>query len=169
MAKPAVTDYPEHYRGYVGLVPEGDIIEIIASQLEETIAYVKANEDRKDFRYAEGKWSLIEVIGHIIDTERIMAYRLLRIARGDKTPLAGYDDEVYVENAHFSTRTIDDLLQEFKAVRMSTVALVKGLPEEAWEKSGFANNGEFTANALIYIIAGHERHHLKLIKERYTV
>lgn len=91
MAKPAITDYPDHYRGYVGLVPEGDIIEIIGSQLDETIAYVKANEERRDFRYAEGKWSLIEVIGHLIDTERIQAYRLLRIARGDKTPLAGYD------------------------------------------------------------------------------
>ena len=168
MAKPVVRDYPEHYRSYVGLVPEGDIMEIIASQLEETIAQLKANEDQKDFRYAEGKWSLIEVIGHIIDTERIMAYRLLRIARGDKTTLAGYDDESYVENAHFSTRTIEDLLHEFTAVRMSTVALIKGLPEEAWEKSGFANNGEFTVNALVYIIAGHERHHLKWIKERYT-
>ncbi|MER2059566.1 MAG: DinB family protein [Niallia sp.] len=169
MAKPAITDYPEHYRGYVGLVPEGDIIEILASQLDETIAYVKANEDRKDFRYAEGKWSLIEVIGHIIDTERIQAYRLLRIARGDKTPLAGYDDEGYVENANFSTRTIDDLLQEFATVRSSSVALIKGLSTDAWEKTGFANNGEFTVNALAYIIAGHERHHLKLIKERYTV
>lgn len=169
MAKPAVTDYPAHYRGYVGLVPEGDIIGIIASQLQETIAYVKVNEGRRDFRYAEGKWSLIEVIGHIIDTERIQAYRLLRIARGDKTPLAGYDDESYVENADFSSRTMDDLLQEFVAVRSSTVALIQGLSEDAWEKRGFANKGEFTVNGLAYIIAGHERHHLKLIKERYTV
>lgn len=169
MAKPAITDYPEHYRGYVGLVPEGDIIEIIGSQLDETFAYVKANEERRDFCYAEGKWSLIEVIGHLIDTERIQAYRLLRIARGDKTPLAGYDDESYVENANFSSRTIDDILQEFKAVRSSTVALIKGISEDAWEKRGFANKGEFTVNALAYIIAGHERHHLKLIKERYTL
>ncbi|HEO8419393.1 TPA: DinB family protein [Yersinia enterocolitica] len=169
MTIPAITDYPEHYRGYVGLVPEGNIIEILASQLEETIAYVKAKEDRKDFRYAEAKWSLIEVIGHIIDTERIQAYRLLRIARGDQTQLAGYDDESYVENANFSTRTIDGLLQEFAAVRASNIALLKGLSEDAWEKRGFANNGEFTVNALAYIIAGHERHHLKLIKERYTV
>lgn len=167
--RPAITDYPEHYQEYVNLVPEGDIIAIINAQTEETVAYIKDNEDRRDFRYAEGKWSLIEVIGHMIDTERIQAYRLMRIARGDKTPLAGYDDEAYVENAHFSTRTIDDLLEEFVAVRTSTVSLLRGLSEDAWEKRGFANNGEFTVLALAYIIAGHELHHLKLIKERYMV
>lgn len=169
MMRPAITDYPEHYQEYVNLVPEGDIIAIINAQTEETVAYIKDNEDRRDFRYAEGKWSLIEVIGHMIDTERIQAYRLMRIARGDKTPLAGYDDEAYVENAHFSTRTIDDLLEEFVAVRTSTVSLLRGLSEDAWEKRGFANNGEFTVLALAYIIAGHELHHLKLIKDRYMV
>ncbi|MFP3719919.1 DinB family protein [Niallia circulans] len=169
MVRPAISDYPEHYREYIGLVPEGDIIAIINAQIEETVAYIKENEDRRDFRYAEGKWSLIEVVGHMSDTERIQAYRLMRIARGDKTPLAGYDDEDYVENAHFSTRTIDDLLEELVAVRKSTVSLLKGLPEDAWENRGFANNGEFTVMALAYIIAGHELHHLKLIKERYMV
>ncbi|UQZ75618.1 DinB family protein [Niallia circulans] len=167
MIRPAICDYPEHYRGYVGLVPEGDIIAIINAQIEETVAYIKKNEDRRDFRYAEGKWSLIEVIGHMIDTERIQAYRLMRIARGDKTPLAGYDDEGYVENARFSTRTIEDLLEELVAVRKSTVSLLRGLSEDTWEKRGFANNGEFTVLAFAYIIAGHELHHLKLIKERY--
>ncbi|AYV68331.1 DinB family protein [Niallia circulans] len=169
MIRPAICDYPEHYRGYVGLVPEGDIIAIINAQIEETVAYIKKNEDRRDFRYAEGKWSLIEVIGHMIDTERIQAYRLMRIARGDKTPLAGYDDEGYVENARFSTRTIEDLLEELVAVRKSTVSLLRGLSEDTWENRGFANNGEFTVLALAYIIAGHELHHLKLIKERYMV
>ncbi len=169
MIRPAICDYPEHYRGYVGLVPEGDIIAIINAQIEETVAYIKKNEDRRDFRYAEGKWSLIEVIGHMIDTERIQAYRLMRIARGDKTPLAGYDDEGYVENARFSTRTIEDLLEELVAVRKSTVSLLRGLSKDTWENRGFANNGEFTVLALAYIIAGHELHHLKLIKERYMV
>ncbi|WP_303984792.1 DinB family protein [Niallia circulans] len=169
MIRPAICDYPEHYRGYVGLVPEGDVIAIINAQIEETVAYIKKNEDRRDFRYAEGKWSLIEVIGHMIDTERIQAYRLMRIARGDKTPLAGYDDEGYVENARFSTRTIEDLLEELVAVRKSTVSLLRGLSEDTWENRGFANNGEFTVLALAYIITGHELHHLKLIKERYMV
>ena len=169
MTRPALSDYPEHYRGYVGLVPTGDVIEIISSQIEETVALLQANAERRDFRYAEGKWSLIEVIGHVMDTERIQAYRLLRAARGDKTPLAGYDDEAYVESARFSDRSMDDLLEEFIAVRKATVVLLKGLPKEIWEEKGFANNGEFTVNSFAYIIAGHELHHRKLIVEKYLV
>lgn len=165
--KPSVREYPDYYRGYVELVPEGEIIETLSSQLEETISLLKANKEKRDFRYAEGKWSLIEVVGHIIDTERVMAYRLLRIARGDKTSLHGYDDEVYVENAHFSARKLEDLLDEFILVRKATLVLLKGLPKEVWQNIGYANNGEFTVNSIAYIIAGHERHHRKLIEERY--
>jgi len=165
--KPSFGEYPDYYRGYVELVPEGEIIEILSSQLEETISLLKANKEKRDFRYAEGKWSLIEVVGHIIDTERVMAYRLLRIARGDKTSLHGYDDEVYVENARFSERKLEDLLDEFILVRKATLVLLKGLPKEVWQNIGYANNGEFTVNSIAYIIAGHERHHRKLIEERY--
>lgn len=165
--KPSFGEYPDYYRGYVELVPEGEIIETLSSQLEETISLLKANKEKRDFRYAEGKWSLIEVIGHIIDTERIMAYRLLRIARGDKTSLHGYDDEAYVENARFSERKLEDLLDEFILVRKATLVLLKGLPKEVWQNIGYANNGEFTVNSIAYIIAGHERHHRKLIEERY--
>ncbi|HWJ79956.1 MAG TPA: DinB family protein, partial [Niallia sp.] len=153
--KPSFGEYPDYYRGYVELVPEGEIIEILSSQLEETISLLKANKEKRDFRYAEGKWSLIEVVGHIIDTERVMAYRLLRIARGDKTSLHGYDDEVYVENAHFSARKLEDLLDEFILVRKATLVLLKGLPKEVWQNIGYANNGEFTVNSIAYIIAGH--------------
>ena len=165
--KPSFGEYPDYYRGYVELVPEGEIIETLSSQLEETISLLKANKEKRDFRYAEGKWSLIEVVGHIIDTERVMAYRLLRIARGDKTSLHGYDDEAYVENARFSERKLEDLLDEFILVRKATLVLLKGLPKEVWQNIGYANNGEFTVNSIAYIIAGHERHHRKLIEERY--
>lgn len=169
MRRPAVGEYPDYYKGYIELVPDGDIIDIITSQLEETLSIVKAHADHRDFRYAEGKWSLIEVVGHMIDTERIQAYRILRMARGDKTPLAGYDDERYVEAAHFSERSLDDLLEEFLVTRAATIALIRGLPKHAWESTGLANNGEFTVSSLAYIIAGHELHHRKLIVERYLV
>lgn len=168
--KPAITDYPEHYRNYVNLVPEGNIIEILESQLHDTknlLADIK--KEQADFRYAEGKWSVLEVVGHVMDTERIMNYRILRMARGDQTPLAGYDDEKYVEESNFSSRTIADLLAEWTVVRAATVALLKGLPEGAWTKTGIANNGEFTVNSIAYIIAGHERHHVGLLKSRYML
>ncbi|MCE4049643.1 DinB family protein [Bacillus sp. Au-Bac7] len=168
--KPAITDYPEHYRNYVNLVPEGNIIEILESQLHDTknlLADIK--KEQADFRYAEGKWSVLEVVGHVMDTERIMNYRILRMARGDQTPLAGYDDEKYVEESNFSSRTIADLLAEWTVVRAATVALLKGLPKASWMKTGFANNGEFTVNSIAYIIAGHERHHVGLLKSRYML
>jgi len=168
--KPAITDYPEHYRNYVNLVPEGKIIEILESQLHDTknlLADIR--KEQADFRYAEGKWSVLEVVGHVMDTERIMNYRILRMARGDQTPLAGYDDEKYVEESFFSNRTIADLLSEWTVVRAATIALLKGLPEGAWTKTGIANNGEFTVNSIAYIIAGHERHHVGLLKSRYML
>jgi len=168
--KPAITEYPEHYRNYVNLVPEGNIVEIIGSQLNDTKKLLAdITKEQADFRYAEGKWSVLEVVGHVMDTERIMNYRILRMARGDQTPLAGYDDEKYVEESSFSTRTIADLLSEWTVVRAATVALLKGLPEGAWTKTGFANNGEFTVNSIAYIIAGHERHHVGLLKSKYML
>jgi hypothetical protein len=168
--KPAITEYPEHYRNYVNLVPEGDIVEIIESQLNDTKKLLAdITKEQADFRYAEGKWNVLEVVGHVMDTERIMNYRILRMARGDQTPLAGYDDEKYVEESFYSTRTIADLLSEWTVVRAATVALLKGLPKGAWTKTGFANNGEFTVNSIAYIIAGHERHHVGLLKSRYML
>ena len=168
--KPAITDYPEYYRNYINLVPEGDIIQIIESQLEDTKSLLSGiTKEQADFRYAEGKWSVLEVVGHVMDTERIMNYRILRMARGDQTPLSGYDDERYVEASFFSSRTIADLLAEWTIVRAATVALLKGLPKDAWERTGFANNGEFTVNSIAYIIAGHERHHAGLLKSRYLL
>lgn len=165
---PTDDQYPVHYRNYVKLVPEGNVMEHLTEQVEKTIALLKnATEEQLNYRYAEGKWSLQEVVGHIIDTERIQCYRILRIGRGDQTPLAGYDDEKYVEEANFSERSITSLLEEFLAVRYATLTLLKGLQETAFSKTGYANNGEMSVNALVYIIAGHELHHLKIIKEKY--
>ncbi|SFC35340.1 DinB superfamily protein [Bacillus sp. OV322] len=171
MQKPNSKDeYPAYYHEYINLVAEGDIKNVLASQLEDTLSLLSGvSETEENYRYAQGKWSLKEVIGHITDVERIMSYRLLRISRGDQTPLAGYDDEQYVKEAMFHTRPISSLLEDYQAVRNSTISLLNSLPHGSESRRGFANNGEITARAIAYIIAGHELHHVKIIKEKYLV
>ncbi|WP_409344311.1 DinB family protein [Paenibacillus sp. MBLB4367] len=166
--RPAREEYAPYYDTYIRLVPEGDITDMLSRQLETISGFFAAlPEDRALFRYAPGKWSLKEVLGHITDTERIMGYRLLRIARGDKTPLAGYDENDYVNGASFDSSPLTGLIEDYTAVRRSTLTLLRGLQEEAWSRMGVANNSELSARALAYIIAGHELHHLNVVKERY--
>lgn len=163
-------EYPAYYQAYIDLVPEGDVKDVLARQLEDNLSLLSGvSETEANYRYAQGKWTLKEVIGHITDVERIMSYRLLRISRGDQTPLAGYDDEQYVKESLFHTRTLSSLLEDYKTVRNSTISLLNGLPHGAEVRKGFANNGEITVRALAYIIAGHELHHVKIIKEKYLV
>ncbi len=166
--KPTVNEYPTYYGSYIERVTEGSLTHILMTQLEKTIALLSGvTEAEENFQYATEKWSLKEVIGHLTDTERIMAYRLLRIARGDQTPLAGYDDDQYVKVGAFHARSMVDVLDEFISVRQSTVNLIKGLSEDAWLRKGIANNEEISARALAYIIAGHELHHITIIQEKY--
>ncbi|MFX3673560.1 MAG: DinB family protein [Paenisporosarcina sp.] len=168
--KPLNEEYPDYYHAYISMVSEGSLKEILINQLKElTVLLSDVQETQANYRYADGKWTLKEVVGHMMDTERIMSYRLLRIARGDKTPLAGFNEELFVEGASFHTRSLSDLIEEFIGVRHSTVALVRGLAEEDWSRSGFANDTEITVRAIAYIIAGHELHHAKIIKEKYLV
>ncbi|MET1014858.1 MAG: DinB family protein [Paenisporosarcina sp.] len=168
--KPAIGDYPTYYANYIKLVSEGSLKDILLKQLEETTALISnVNEEQAYYRYASDKWTLKEVIGHITDTERIMSYRLLRFARGDQTALAGYDDESYVMEAAFHSRSLSDLLEDFITVRHSTISLIEGLSEASWNKKGIANNGEISVRALAYIIAGHELHHRKILEDKYLI
>ncbi|WP_342542945.1 DinB family protein [Paenisporosarcina sp. FSL H8-0542] len=168
LKKPLHDEYPAYYENYIGLVPDGELTDILNTQIQDMITlFSSVDETQANYRYAENKWTLKEVIGHIADTERIMSYRLLRIARGDQTPLSGYDDEQYVREASIHSRSLSDLLEELVAVRYSTVSLIKGLNENTWPRKGIANNGEITVRALANIIAGHELHHVKIIKEKY--
>lgn len=161
-------EYAAYYQPYVELVPEGDLIEILTEQMEETVVFLKRiTNNQAEFRYAEGKWSIKEVVGHMIDTERIMAYRLLSIARGESQNLPGFNEEEYVQQAVYTRQSMDELLQSFSTVRQSTVVLVKSLSCEDWLRRGSANNFEITVRALAVIIAGHERHHTNIIRERY--
>lgn len=168
LARPKLDEYAPYYESYVALVPEGDLQQILETQLGETLALLEQITDAEGkFRYAPGKWSLKEVIGHLADTERIMSYRLLRIARGDVTPLAGFDEDAYVKASSFDSQTMHELLADFRAVRQATLTLFRSLTDEAWIRRGTANNYPATPRSIAYFIAGHELHHRFIIKERY--
>jgi len=167
---PAADEYAPHYAGYVARVPPGDVVARLRRQIAEAAALLRPlDAARARHRYAPGKWSIIEVVGHLSDTERIMAYRALRIARRDEAPLAGFDENAYVPAAEFERRSLADVLAEFEAVRSATVALLGGLPEAAWGRWGVANGQRVTVRALAYIIAGHELHHVEVLRTRYGV
>ncbi|PEP81859.1 damage-inducible protein DinB [Bacillus toyonensis] len=166
--RPGTNEYNPYYSTYIKLVPDGDIIHILEQQMKETNLLLKDISDSEGhFRYAPNKWSIKEVIGHIADTERIMAYRLLSIARGETAELPGYNDDMYVLRAVFDKQSMQDLLTNLTVVRQSTVHLLKSLDKDAWLQRGIANNSEVTVRALANIIAGHELHHRQIIKVRY--
>lgn len=166
--RPSNEEYSAFAEQYVKLVPEGDIQEILARLLGETTSLFSAlSEDRAAHRYAPGKWSLKQVLGHLADNERIMSYRLLRIARGDRTPLAGYDENALMDGAAFDDFPLAVTLEDYVTARRSTLALLRGLSGEAWKRIGLVNERESSARAWAYIIAGHEIHHLNVVRERY--
>ncbi len=167
--RPEKGEFAPYYLGYVNLVPKGDIVEILEEQKKDLILQLKnVSEEQGAFRYLPDKWSVKEVIGHMIDTERIMAYRLLCIARGETVSLPGFDEKQYASQAAFNQQTIEELLEHFSVVRQSTVLLLKSLDPESWLKKGSANGSNMTVRALAFIIAGHERHHLQIIQDRYV-
>ncbi|WP_019636182.1 DinB family protein [Paenibacillus fonticola] len=168
VSKPGPGEYPDYFEGYIHKVPDGQLLSLLEFQPEEAMLKLGTlSEENGNYKYADGKWSLKEVLGHINDTERIMSYRLLRIGRGDCTPLSGFDEELFVRHGHFDRLSIVQLLKDFAAVRNSTLSLVRQLDEEDWQRIGNANGGPVSARALVFIIAGHAIHHFKIIRERY--
>ena len=168
ISRPEETEYLSYYGKYVSLVPNDNILEVLSSQLDETLALLRSvSETRAGFRYADGKWSIKELVGHIIDTERIFAYRALRFARNDRTPLPGYEQDDYIRNASFDACTLADLAAEFESVRRSTLFLFKHLDTDAWMRKGPASEAEVSVRALAYIIAGHELHHREILRDKY--
>jgi uncharacterized damage-inducible protein DinB len=166
--RPQQGDYALFYENYVSLVPSGDFLEILRDQRRELVGLLSPlSEDQAEFRYAPGKWSIKEVLGHITDAERIFAYRLLRIARGDETPLASFEQDGYIKTGNFSARKLEDLLHEFSMVRESTICLVRSLDDAAWLRRGTASQKEVSVLALAFIIAGHERHHRIILENHY--
>jgi hypothetical protein len=169
-ARPEAGEFDPYYALYIDRVPEGDVASLLESQIRDTAAALRAvPASRGTYRYAEGKWSIAEVIGHVADAERIFSYRAMRIARADATPIEGFDENVYVPGGQFDRRSLADLIAELEAVRRATLALLRGLLPGAWTRTGTANGKTISVRALFYIIAGHERHHLGTLRERYGV
>jgi hypothetical protein len=168
IGRPFETEYLAYYGKYISLVPDADILSQLSKQSEATLALLRSiPEARGGFRYAPGKWSMKELIGHVIDTERIFAYRALRFSRQDETPLSGFEQDDYILNASFDDYPLSELAAEFESVRRSNIFLFKHLNEEAWTRRGIANDSEASVRALAYIIAGHELHHMDILRNRY--
>lgn len=165
--RPESNEYAPYYDKYISLVPEGDILVTLEKQLPTTLALLSRTGLDGDFRYAPGKWSAKESLGHVIDAERVFSYRALRISRNDKTPLAGFEQDDYVKYGPFGNCTLPSLVDEFASVRQATLSLFRALDEAAWTRRGVASNNEVTVRALAYMIAGHELHHRRIFQEKY--
>jgi len=166
--RPGEGEFLAYYERYISLVPEGDILSTLESQMKETQDLLHGlPASIATYRYAPGKWSVNELLGHLIDSERIFCARALRFARGDATPLPGFEQDDYVRGAKFDAYPLEELASELDVVRRASVFLFKHLEEPAWMNRGVANNAEISVRALAYIIAGHELHHRGILQARY--
>jgi len=166
--KPAKGEFLPYYERYINLVASGDVLATLSKQMAETQALLRSlPASVATYRYAPGKWSVNEVIGHLIDSERIFAGRALRFARADATPIPGFEQDDYVSNSSFDRYPLGELASELGSVRESTIFLFKHLQEDAWMRRGIANGAEVSVRALAYIIAGHELHHREILRTRY--
>jgi hypothetical protein len=169
IARPAPDEYLAYYGRYIDLVGD-DLFGALREGAEATRRLLEPlPESRGDFRYAPGKWSVKEMLGHVIDTERVFGYRALRFARSDETPLPGFEQDDWIPRSGYDARTLRSLLDEHRAVRGATNAFFENLPEEAWSRVGTANNARMSVRAAAFVIAGHERHHQNVLRERYLV
>ena len=166
LSRPGESEYAPFYAGYIARI-DGDAIERLKRQATAFEPLRNLAESRADSRYEPDKWSVKEVIGHVTDAERVFAYRLLRIARGDATPLPGFEQAGYVANAGFGRHSMGTMLDAFRATRASTLAMLGEFDDAAWTRMGVASGFPVSARAIAYIIAGHLSHHASLLREKY--
>lgn len=170
IARPEPSEYNPYHEGYISLVEGDDILAALDAQRRQTMLLLCGRDEADgDLRYAPDKWSVKEVLGHVCDSERVLAYRALRIARGDKTPIEGYEQDDYVKNGPAAQMPMAELIDDYIAVRRATLTLFRNLDEVAWMRRGIANKNEVSVRALAYIIAGHELHHRRILEEKYFV
>lgn len=170
VGRPEADECAPYYGRYIALVHGTDIVSTLESQRRQMLLSLSGREESEgDLRYAPEKWSVKEVVGHVCDTERIFAYRALRISRGDRTPIEGFEQDDYVRNGPFGNRPLAEVIEDYIAVRRATVTLLRNLDEAAWMRRGVANKNEVSVRALAYLIAGHEAHHRKILEEKYFV
>lgn len=168
--RPDTSEHSAYLGRYIATVPDGDITITLDALGRETVHLLSAiGEEAAGHRYAVDKWTVRSVVGHLIDCERVFAYRALRIARGDATPLPGFDENAYAAAAGYDVRSMEDVLAEFAGVRTATISLLRGLPPEAWSRIGTASNAPISVRALAWAIAGHELHHRSILRDQYRV
>jgi hypothetical protein len=166
--KPEASEYAQYYGRYIALVQGDDIVGTLEAQRLHVMQMLAARSEREgNFRYAPDKWSVKDVVGHLADTERIFTCRAVRIARGDQTPLPGFEQDDYVKNGGFGERKLTDLSEELAEVRSATISLYRSLTDEAWMRHGTASSYGVSVRALAYMTAGHELHHQRILEERY--
>lgn len=170
MHRPSETEYAPAFRSYVAHVTEDEILPVLRSQLDDLdVLLGRVTPERELYRYAPEKWSIRELVGHLIDSERVFGYRALSIARGDKQSLPGFDEKAYMLCAPYHGIALEDLLSEFRLVRLANIAMLRNLDEDAWMRIGTANDALVSVRALAFIMAGHLRHHMGVLRERYQV
>ena len=170
MSRPLENEYAPAFQAYVSHVEEDDIMPAMRSQIDALdVLLDRVPPEHETYRYAEGKWSIREIVGHLIDGERVFGYRALCIARGEQQSLPGFDQDQYMLTAPFDRVALEDLLSEFRLVRLSNIALLRTLDEAAWTRMGTANGNPISVRALVYIMVGHTRHHMSVLRERYEV
>lgn len=165
--RPKTDEYAPHFHGYVSRVQGSDILAILRAQRDEVAAWLASAEGKAEHRYAEGKWSVREVIGHVLDGERVFAYRALCIARGERASLPSFDEQEYMQPKPFDGYTLAELAEEWKALRTANLSMLAHLDDAAWRRIGTANGQPTSTRALAFVMAGHPDHHLAVLRERY--
>jgi hypothetical protein len=166
--RPAKSEHIEYYSTYIDRVSDGDILSTLEKQLPETLAFLRSIPASKhDHAYAPGKWTIRQIVGHLSDGERVFQYRAFRFSRGDETPVPGFDENLYVDNARFPQRSMEDLISEFEHLRLATIKMFSGIDEEGMSRRGTANDAEISVRAIAWILAGHVDHHQQVMRDRY--
>lgn len=167
--RPIDGEFAPYYGKYIEKVSDGNILDTLALQNKESVEFfMRLSDQQAMHRYQPDKWTIKDVVGHLTDSERVFAYRSMRVSRADTTPMPGFDENTYVANANFADRKLSDLAQEFARVRQTTLDLFRSFGETVWTRKGTANNNDVTVRALAWIIAGHELHHQMIVKTRYV-
>jgi hypothetical protein len=167
MRKPNLNEIPEYYHQYVNLVPDGDFSKLMTKNVNQLRDTLDKNTKGSNYAYADGKWTILEIVSHLIDVERVMMNRVHAFVRGEKNAILGFDHDAYVADADLSNKSVSGLFEEFELIRAANLAMFRNFSDEEWERTGTANNVQFTVRGLAYIMMGHVIHHLNVIEEKY--
>ena len=168
MNRPTETEYAPYYQNYVDQVSESDVLAVLRSEIDDLdVLLNRVPTDKETYAYGEGKWSIREIVGHLIDGERVFGYRAFCIARGETQNLPGFEQDDYLRTAPYNQISLEDLMSELRLVRLSNIAMFRTLDEAAWSRTGTANNNPVTVRALAFVMAGDLRHHMNVLRDRY--